>query len=315
MKQLSGNLRYIYSYPYVMSCKQLFKRQMKPFLRILPVLLAFPLVLSLTGCRDDPSDDPEPTPETGVFELNFRGYWDGAELFLNKTTEPYTDQVTGNKVIIENVKFYVSDLRLVKADGTEEQVNDYHLFDFAENHQFVTGSGKTAHAGGEYMTVEAPLGEYSGVKFGLGVPQDVNNADPSVYGPQHPLSVDQGMHWSWNTGYIFLKVEGKMDTTPDNGVDDYDLGFAYHTGTNPLYREVDYSGSQQSFFEIRKDTETQFIIDVDLARVFNAGNEAQDVRIPEASISHTTGTEELAQRVTDNFREAMFYYVNYTPIQ
>ena len=37
------------------------------------------------------------------------------------------------------------------------------------------------------------------------------------------------MHWSWNTGYIFVNIEGKVDTL-SSGI--FNHNFSFHIGTD-----------------------------------------------------------------------------------
>lgn len=51
------------------------------------------------------------------------------------------------------------------------------------------------------------------IKFHIGVFAPVNNADPSLYPPEHPLAPkNPSMHWGWASGYRFLAYEGTAGT-------------------------------------------------------------------------------------------------------
>lgn len=63
--------------------------------------------------------------------------------------------------------------------------------------------------------VEEYLGSFNvtnieGITFSIGVPPSYNHTDPSIYGPQNPLSPQSpAMQWGWAAGYRFVAIEGK----------------------------------------------------------------------------------------------------------
>lgn len=65
----------------------------------------------------------------------------------------------------------------------------------------------------------APRGNYRGVAFELGVPEDHNHADPSLAASPLTLST---MHWSWNAGYIFVRIDAER--VPAEGAGDGGTG-------------------------------------------------------------------------------------------
>lgn len=82
-----------------------------------------------------------------------------------------------------------------------------------------------------------PPGEYKAVRFGVGVPQPANNANPNLLAPEHPLHpVTNGLHWGWATGYIFIAVEGHWQL--ENAPAGVTGGWSYHLGNNENYTKV-----------------------------------------------------------------------------
>ncbi len=101
----------------------------------------------------------------------------------------------GNPITLEMVKFYVSNAALVTANGNEVPLEGIWLLNFPKN-QAPTLSIQT----------NAPVGDYKGLRFSVGVPRALNHADPQE--AKLPLGFDSGMFWSWNPGYIFYRLEG-----------------------------------------------------------------------------------------------------------
>lgn len=111
----------------------------------------------------------------------------------------------GGQLHVHEVKLYISNVALVKADGTEVPVPGLTLAKLQmgtppQNIQIFRG--------------DAPEGDYRGVIFDVGVPRDLNHQDATS--AKAPLSVEDGMYWAWNSGYIFFGLHG---TTSVNGAD------------------------------------------------------------------------------------------------
>lgn len=56
------------------------------------------------------------------------------------------------------------------------------------------------------ITGTAAIGDYSGVSFVVGVPEELNHIDPMTLAASDPLTA-AGMHWSWLAGFRFARVE------------------------------------------------------------------------------------------------------------
>lgn len=124
-------------------------------------------------------------------------------LSLTAGQTPMTGTVAtpnGQAITLDFVRFFISNVALVKADGSEVPVPGVTLTEFK--------------AGGEMQNVsifkgDVPLGEYRGLRFDVGVPRNLNHLDASTQ--RTPLGLDSGMFWAWNPGYIFVRFEGKAN--------------------------------------------------------------------------------------------------------
>ena len=74
-----------------------------------------------------------------------------------------------------------------------------------------------------------PDGSYQSLRFDIGLSESLNHSDPAQYPATHPLNPNlNNLHWTWQTGYIFLAIEGHYrDATGDL------QGFVYHYANNP----------------------------------------------------------------------------------
>ncbi len=138
-------------------------------------------------------------PQTGSLAVRFDNVVGGADLNLNGTT--YTNS-SGEPYTISALNYFVSNIRLRKVDGSEyvvPQDSSYFL---------VRESDATSQT---IRLNNVPLAQYTGLSFLVGVDslRSVSGVDKRTGvldpGTGSPMA---GMAWDWNTGYIFLKLEG-----------------------------------------------------------------------------------------------------------
>jgi len=121
-----------------------------------------------------------------------------------------------------DLRFYVSDVRLVRKDGKGVKVKlaKNSLWRYSKGSTGVTlidledGTGACAEGTpGMNAAVRGtvPRGRYDGVTWTVGVPFKLNHTDTP--GAPAPLN-DPGMAWSWQSGRKFMKVEVGQ---PDGG--------------------------------------------------------------------------------------------------
>lgn len=115
----------------------------------------------------------------------------------------------GADLTLRDFRFYVHDVRLVEADGTETPfvLDDDGMWQNGEVAllDFETGCGDMGNAA--LRTViegHAPEGEYTGLRFKLGVPAALNHQNPTEAAP--PLSLSD-LFWTWNAGYKFIRID------------------------------------------------------------------------------------------------------------
>ncbi|MEI7657993.1 MAG: MbnP family protein [Phycisphaerae bacterium] len=84
----------------------------------------------------------------------------------------------------------------------------------------------------------APMGRYTTLAFDVGVAPAINHADPAALGPTDALNPQvNGMHWSWQGGYVFLALEGRYvsgDASPGNELG----GYSFHVATDERLMRV-----------------------------------------------------------------------------
>lgn len=124
----------------------------------------------------------------------------------------------------QDFRFYVHDVRLVTVDGDEYPVT---LADDGEFQgggvallDFEDGTGACKNGTPErHTTLKGTVAPqprhgghgFAGVRFKIGVPQDLNHQDLTTQ--PAPLN-DTTMSWTWNLGHIFFSAWGLFGTDP-----------------------------------------------------------------------------------------------------
>jgi hypothetical protein len=245
-----------------------------------------------SGCKEPENVLPE--TNEGILEINLVARVSGKPLVLR---QPYKT-ILNQTFVVELLKIYVSKLALITAAGEEIKLDTLaHLYDYA-----FAGNAKNQHGEGLYLTLKVKEGAYKGIKLAFGLDSATNATDPAIYQRSHSLSILRGTYWDWATGYRFLMLEGKIDSSlAQNQPPQY--GFTYHTGTNSLFLPITFDLPSHSF-KVNKGRETQFIVELDINRLFYNSNDT--INIVKDPITHTLGNYELAQRVTNNLKQAIF---------
>lgn len=251
-------------------------------LKQFPVLLMGIILLSGAGCKEKDPDGPAETEVT--LKVGFRY---GSQNLVYGQEYIYD---TDKKIKIELVKFYVSKPALRNSAGEWVPFDtEYFLVDL-DHPQLAAG--------------KFPKGTYTALQFGVGVDNSRNiQSDPQAipatdYPTDHPLNAGADMWWGWATGYIFVKVEGRIDVN-NNGsyVDVDDKTVSYHPGVSDLYRTV----TLEKTYTVEGET-SDINVSLDVEKLFTTLN------LVDRPYSHPNSTSHpeypLAVRMMDNFPTA-----------
>lgn len=141
----------------------------------------------LTACNKEQDDTPVPTK--GVVNFRISNVVGAAPVQLGQLA--YTN-AAGNPWQVDMLKYYISNVTLVKSDSAAYNIGNYDLIDEEEPESK------------QFQSNTVPNGTYTSIRFLLGVDSARNN-DLDQAGDLDP---SYGMFWPWNTGYIFYKHEG-----------------------------------------------------------------------------------------------------------
>lgn len=120
-----------------------------------------------------------------------------------------------------DLRFYISDVRLIKEDGTtvpvimnadgKWQSRGAALLDFENKSGTCTG-GTTTTDTNTSISFQYTSGSYTGIQFVLGLTDDLNRIQNTS---ESPFNIG-GMYWSWTSGYKFVRFEYRHENVTNN---------------------------------------------------------------------------------------------------
>ncbi|GAB5520799.1 MAG: hypothetical protein RhofKO_30500 [Rhodothermales bacterium] len=216
----------------------------------------------------------------------------------------------GTSFKMNAARMYLSNIELLRADGTTvsfsgesitvpaQDVNDG---DNVITHTIDDKIVLVRHdAGeGEYMLGEVPAGDYTGIRFNVGVTGLANHVDVAQVPASHPLAkqTDVNNHWSWKPGFIFLRMDGTVDGDGDGVFDDR---LEMHLGTAAYLTPIDI---QQSFtLEADHSADLHFMVNYGM---FLDGIDLAD---PDQLVTHGGDAPEVAQKIGANLTKGIMLH-------
>lgn len=233
----------------------------------------------LIGCKSD-KVKPHDEQEIPSMEIRVQPFFNEEIVFADSV---YTT-VEGYDVKFTELKFFFTGIQ-----NNGVLLADAALYDWSNK-------------GSLMLSVAGKNADFSSLSGNLGVGATENHADPTVLPNEHPLHISNAgdMHWDWNPGYIFIKVEARVDTIP-NGIPLFDHTVVFHVGKDENMQTwtfdelnwvpVNYASKRCSF-------------KLDLAKFLQ--NDGQNIDLRYEYSTHTApGQEALSLKVIQNFKAAL----------
>jgi hypothetical protein len=238
-------------------------------------ILALLISVALFSCKKK-KDDVIDTPAVQQSKLSLKPMFGSEILQLDSV---YT-MSNGYQIEFVELKAYFTD---IQSGGSV--MKDAALFNFRETGNLVFQANQV-------------ISNPSSIQFGIGVPSSINHNDPSLFPASNPLNIAiaNDMHWDWNPGYIFFKVEAKVDTIVD-GVTNCDHNLVYHVGTDGYYTSKIITNLNWSAVS---STINQAWLKMDLKNFFeNSGNE---IDVKTEFTTHSMASQSvLTEKAKQNF--------------
>lgn len=183
------------------------KKTAKPFSSAYTRISIVLVIVSLAAC----------SPDRIPFDIRFTASFNGTALDCNSTPVALTD-----------LRFYVSDVKLDSGESVPLlrddlwQTRELVLIDLEDGSGFCRNGSTEKNA---QLRGTLPADFEKGISFTVGVPFELNHADPLL--AEAPLD-NSVMHWHWRSGYKFLRA----------GVTSEDDGFWMHLGSAACHGTV-----------------------------------------------------------------------------
>lgn len=226
-------------------------------------------------------DDPKPVdPATESVKVVINPSYGNQAFYMDSV---YTTN-EGYKVKFTELTCYFTLL----GNGTNQLI-EAALFNFRE-----TGS----------LLVSKNANHLNFTNFGgkIGVDTTLNHLDPSAFPNDSPLNISNAgpMHWGWNPGYIFMNIEGKVDTIID-ATNNLDLSFSFHVGTDNYLQSFNF---ENVIWQDKGNNAWELPLKLDLASFL--ANPMSPINLKNEHLTHTAaGQETLTQKVIQNFKNAL----------
>ena len=261
-------------------------------LSALLLIAAAPLAL-FSSCKKD-SDSPD---TTGTGSVNFTvqnvvpaanivGVQPPQPLVLNSSVAVTP---TGETFTVKTFEYYLSNIKFTKSDGTTYDAPDtYFLVDQA--------TAKSL----SFTVPNVPSGDYTGVSFIVGVDaQKTGLTDPITFtGKFDALNPAYNMYWTWNSGHIFMKMEGTLTSTNPTKPLTCHIG-GYTGATNAIVTAAPSFGNSK--LAVRANKAPTIALQANVVKLFDGPN---PVTLSNFTGAHMPGTQSV--QIAQNYGAGMF---------
>ena len=201
---------------------------------------------ALTSCSSDDNNSV-----ANNVTLEFNNTFENTSIVLggaNSTSATATTSANGQLHHFSELKYVISNIRLVKNDGTEIP---YNINDLDKGATVIDQSRPETL---RYILNNIPAGTYMQIKFGLGIKTELNNLNqvrfPNFYATAGANNTE--MMWEWGAGYRFTKIEGFYDTDHKT--------MSIHTGSTVEGTEGNYTQGVDAYRDITLNLSTNAVV-------------------------------------------------------
>jgi hypothetical protein len=249
------------------------------------IVIGLMVLTILNACKKEELAPNADTSLPGTLNVEFVNKVDTQDLDITGNISYFNS--LGEEYSVNRFKYYLSNIRLIKPDSSRYYLPEtYWLMDAENPLSLLNKLNKVA------------AGKYIGIEFMIGV--DSVTLAKGVQGGA--LDPSNGMVWSWTTGYVFVKMEGRCPLAGTDSLFAYHIsGYHDYDGTNSLRWSTVYFNGQT--IEVNKSLNTQIQIKTDVQEFFK---NPSDWSISDAPIVTSPG--QLPPIVADNYKD-MFSFV------
>ena len=228
--------------------------------------------------------------------LQFDNVAGNNDLVLN--SGEYTN-ASGESFNVSQLQYFVSNMKFICPNGKKFTVNQ-------EDSYFLIQENEPAS---QKLKLKVPPGEYNKLTFLVGVdsPRNTMPIDKrkGVLDPSN--SMDNGMYWSWNSGYIFFKMEGTSKAAPEDPTGNRKFRFhiggfgGYSARTINNIKTITLDLSKAGTVKVKKGRNATIRIKADILKAFNGASNLSIAGHPSVMFS------EYSVNVANNYSKMFFH--------
>lgn len=250
-------------------------------------------LIVVTGCnkKDDTTPDNNNTTTgtnspKGTLMLHLHTFIGDNEVQIYNNIETTPE---GRKISLSKAQMFISNIQLLKLDGSFYSVPNTVILQMQEQETYKVG--------------EVPAANYKGITLGVGLDSVTNSKVPSS--STDPLN--NSSMWFGSSaqpeGYVFMNVEGKIDTTQAaNGTINEMQPFKYLIGTKVNFKTVPMPPKN---YTISPGQATFVHFYIDFSKVFNGINLSDPANLKVESAADNAGNTAL--KIGNNISSMFFY--------
>lgn len=214
-------------------------------------------------------------------------------------TKEYSN-ASGESFNISQLQYFISNIILRRTDGKDYAIHQ-------DDSYFLVQENKPAT---QQIKLMVPNGDYNQLTFVVGVDSLRNTMNISKRtGVLDPASsMDNGMYWSWNSGYIFLKMEGESPAAPADPTGNRKFRFhiggfgGYSAPTINNIKSVTLDLPASGIVKARKGRKATISVSADILKVFNATTNLSIATHPSVMFS------EYSVNIANNYHQMFAHY-------
>ncbi len=222
---------------------------------------------------------------TGDLKFHLHTYIGDQEVDAYNIDYPMPD---GRKISLNMAELYISEIQLVKLDGSLYNVPSNGVLKVFESEGVEIG--------------KVPVGNYKSVRFKVGLTPDVNTLEPTTTGYVNLLNQPE-MWFSTKAqpdGYVYLNFSGSIDTTAaQTGVH---VPFEYKIGTEDNRVQIEMPAQNFSIF---KDAVGYVHMKIQYDRLFDGINLSNNANLH--VITKTDNALPIVETLKKNMQKLFIY--------
>jgi len=215
---------------------------------------------------------PHSKAKTGTVKIVFNNTVSGIPLILDSAKYK---NIFGESFTVTKFKYYISNISLENKSDKQAENESYHLADARDSNSL-------------NFSYPVAAGKYNDLVFLLGV-DSIRNCSGAQTGALDPMN---DMFWTWNSGYVMVKLEGQADSSKAMHRMEYHIG-GYKGGENVVQRIILHPTTP---IVISEGKETIISIETDIAKWWQT---IDKISIAENPVCTTPGS--LAKRIAVNY--------------